>query len=121
MRTCKNVAFVLRHSSVLYYCVGAAENSHRQGPEVSPSRQACDFEAATGLTTQAQRRRPRGALIAITTARRRSLRECGFMDSTRGVTGRSDIARWDFQKRTNARRTGRTRALQWGLPRLKAE
>src|SRR5436309_1040437 len=50
-----------------------------------------------------------------------SLRECGFVDSTRGVTGRSDIARWDLQKRTNARRTGRTRALQWGLPRLKAE
>src|SRR5205809_2714176 len=49
------------------------------------------------------------------------LRECGFMDSTRGVTGRSDIARWDLQKRNNARRTGRTRALQWGLPRLKAE
>jgi len=44
-----------------------------------------------------------------------------FVDSTRGVTGRSDIARWDLQKRTNARRTGRTRALQWGLPRLKAE
>src|SRR6266536_2848854 len=49
------------------------------------------------------------------------LRECGFVDSTRGVTGRSDITRWDLQKRTNARRTGRTRAMQWGLPRLKAE
>src|SRR5437773_1858273 len=55
------------------------------------------------------------------TAGSRRLRECGFMDSTRGVTGCSDIARWDLQKRTNARRTGRTRALQWGLPRLKAE
>src|SRR6266540_2830609 len=55
------------------------------------------------------------------TLARGSLRECGFVDSTRGVTGRSDIARWDLQKRTNARRTGRTRAMQWGLPRLKAE
>ena len=26
------------------------------------------------------------------------LRECGFVDSTRGVTGRSDIARWDLQR-----------------------
>ena len=49
-----------------------------------------------------------------------SLRECGFVDSRRGVTGRCDMARWDLQKRTNARRTGRTRAMQWGLPRLKA-
>jgi hypothetical protein len=30
--------------------IRAAENSHRQGPEVSPSRQACDFETVTGLT-----------------------------------------------------------------------
>ena len=52
---------------------------------------------------------------------RGSLRECGFVDSTRGVTGRSDIWRWDLQKRTNARRTGRTRAMQWGPPRLSAE
>src|SRR6266566_5116782 len=56
MSTSKNVAFVLRHSSfvlrhssVLYCCVRAAENSHRQGPEVCPSRQARDFEAVTGL------------------------------------------------------------------------
>ena len=28
----------------------AAENSHRQGPKVCPSRQARDFEAVTGLT-----------------------------------------------------------------------
>src|SRR4029453_17665215 len=26
------------------------------------------------------------------------LRECGFVDSTRGVTRRSDIARWDLQR-----------------------
>src|SRR5713101_8849253 len=26
------------------------------------------------------------------------LRECGFVDSTRGVTGRSDIGRWDLQR-----------------------
>jgi hypothetical protein len=31
-------------------CVPAAENSHRQRPEVCPSRQARDFEAVTGLT-----------------------------------------------------------------------
>ena len=31
----------------------AAENSHRQGPEVCPSRQARDFEAVTGLTNVA--------------------------------------------------------------------
>ena len=43
-------SFVFRHSSVLYCCVRAAENSHRQGPEVCPSRQARDFEAVTGLT-----------------------------------------------------------------------
>jgi len=72
------------------------------------------------LTTQAQRPGPRAAWIATTTLTPGSLRECGFVDSTRGVTGRSDIARWDLQKRTNARRTGRTRAMQWGLPRLKA-
>jgi hypothetical protein len=34
-----------------------AENSHRQGPEVCPSRQACDFEAVTGLTLRAQQPR----------------------------------------------------------------
>src|SRR5439155_5998136 len=28
----------------------AAKNSHRQGPEVCPSRHARDFEAVTGLT-----------------------------------------------------------------------
>ena len=28
----------------------------------------------------------------------RWLRECGFVYSTRGVTGRSDISRWDLQK-----------------------
>jgi hypothetical protein len=33
--------FVLDHSK------SAAENSHRQGPEVCPSRQARDFEAVT--------------------------------------------------------------------------
>src|SRR6266481_3477018 len=38
-------SFVLRHSSVLYCCVRAAENSHRQSPEVCPLRQARDFEA----------------------------------------------------------------------------
>ena len=38
--------------------------SHRQGPEVCPSRQARDFEAVTGLTTQAQRPGPREAWIA---------------------------------------------------------
>ena len=37
-------------SFVLYCCVRAAKNSHRQGPEVCPSRQARDFEAVTGLT-----------------------------------------------------------------------
>jgi len=31
---------LLRHPPVR-----AAENSHQQGPEVCPSRQACDFEA----------------------------------------------------------------------------
>ena len=46
----RHSSFVLRHSSVLYYCVRAAENSHRQGPEICPSRQARDFEAVTGLT-----------------------------------------------------------------------
>src|SRR5881392_1309674 len=45
----RHSSFVLRHSSVLYCCVRAAENSHRQGPEVYPSRQARDFEAVTGL------------------------------------------------------------------------
>src|SRR5437899_1081024 len=48
----RHSSFVLRHSSVLYCCVRAAENSHRQGPEVCPSRQARDFEAVTGLTMQ---------------------------------------------------------------------
>ena len=37
-------------SADLYCYVRAAENSHRQGPEVCPSRQARDFEAVTGLT-----------------------------------------------------------------------
>ena len=32
------------------------------------------------------------------TPARDSLRECGFVDSTRGVTGRSDIGRWDLQR-----------------------
>jgi len=48
---------VLRLSSVLcplssdLYCYArAAENSHRQGPEVCPTRQAREFEAVTGLT-----------------------------------------------------------------------
>src|SRR5438094_4386935 len=35
-------------SADLYCYVRAAENSHRQGPEVCPSRQARDFEAVTG-------------------------------------------------------------------------
>ena len=47
-RACSSL--VLRHSSVLYCCVQAAENSDGQGPEVRPSRQARDFEAVTGLT-----------------------------------------------------------------------
>jgi len=34
-------------------CVRAAENSHRQGPEVCPSRQARDFEAVTGQSLAA--------------------------------------------------------------------
>ncbi len=51
----------------------------------------------------------------------RWLRECGFVDSTRGVTGRSDIARWDLQRGPARDEPGRTRAMQWGLPRLKAE
>jgi hypothetical protein len=46
MSTSKNVASVLRHTSVLYCCVRAAENSHRQGSEVCSSRQACDFESS---------------------------------------------------------------------------
>ena len=50
-RACSS--FVLRHSSILSYWVRAAENSHRQGPEVCPSRQARDFEAVTGLTNVA--------------------------------------------------------------------
>jgi len=29
---------------------------------------------------------------------RRWLTECGFVGSTRGVTGRSDIGRWDLQR-----------------------
>jgi len=33
--------------------VRVAENSHRQSPEVCPSRQARDFEAVTGLTNVA--------------------------------------------------------------------
>jgi hypothetical protein len=45
----RHLSFVLRHSSVLYCCVRAAENSHRQGSEVCPSRQARDFEAMPGL------------------------------------------------------------------------
>ena len=49
------------------------------------------------------------------------LRECGFVDSTRGVAGRSDITRWDLQRGPTRDEAGRTRALQWGLPRLKAE
>ena len=36
-------------------CVRAAENSHRQGPEVCPSWQARDFEAVTGHTQLKQR------------------------------------------------------------------
>src|SRR6267142_268731 len=46
---CIRPSSFLRHSSVLYCRVRAAENSHRQGPEVRPSRQARDFEAVTGL------------------------------------------------------------------------
>src|SRR5206468_11363143 len=49
----RHSSFVLRHSSVIYCCVRAAENSHRQGPEVYPSRQARDFEAVTGLSLAA--------------------------------------------------------------------
>jgi hypothetical protein len=51
----RHSSFVRRHSSVLYCCVRAAENSHRQGPEVCPSRQARDFEAVTGLTMPCSR------------------------------------------------------------------
>src|SRR6266487_479137 len=58
----RHSSFVLRHSPVLYCCVRAAETSHRQGPEVYPSRQARYFEV-TGLTNVAiltihVRRRP---------------------------------------------------------------
>src|SRR5437667_920732 len=59
----RHSSFVLRHSSVLYCCVRAAENSHRQGPEVCPSRQARDFEAVNrpnevAILTIQFRRRP---------------------------------------------------------------
>ncbi len=51
----RHLPFVLRHSSVLYYCVRVAKNSDGQGPEVCPSRQARDFEAVTGLTMREYR------------------------------------------------------------------
>src|SRR6266516_5630235 len=71
----RHSSFVLRHSSVLYYCVRAAENSQRQGPEICPSRQARDFEAVTGLTAQAQRPGPREAGVATGARWPGSLRE----------------------------------------------
>ncbi len=37
-----------------------------------------------------------------------------FVNSTRGVTGRSDGLEMGLENRTSARRTGRTRAMQWG-------
>lgn len=44
------IIWALQVSPTNPICVRAAENSHRQGPEVCPSQQACDFEAVTGLT-----------------------------------------------------------------------
>src|SRR4030095_12883160 len=49
------------------------------------------------------------------------LRECGFVGSTRGVTESSDIGRWYSKGDPGRDEPGRTRAMQWGLPRLKAE
>ncbi len=42
-------------SADLYCYARAAENSHRQGAEICPSRQARDFEAVTGLTMREYR------------------------------------------------------------------
>src|SRR5439155_342845 len=72
---------IVRGNAVMKGYYKDAENSHRQGPEICPSRQACDFETVTGLTTQAQRPGPRDAWIA-TRARwpgslQRMVRRCG--------------------------------------------